>query len=206
MFVALILFALVLIYTFINIQQAFRVSGATVVWTETILKDICMLNYFEWLPLIVSVLFGIVQFYPEMSNKRLKLTLHLPMSENKILLGLLTYGFCCLASLFVLTIVTLTLGLNVYYPSEIVSYMLLSSLPWFLSGIAAYFLIVWICIEPVWRQRVFNTIIGGIFISYFMLSAKSGAYIYFIPYLILVAIASFLFTYYSMYRFKEGAQ
>ncbi|MDR0750823.1 MAG: ABC transporter permease [Tannerellaceae bacterium] len=203
---SLLVLAALMIYIFINVEQMFRINGATQVWTETILKDISVLTGIQWLPLILSILFGVSQFVPEMSNKRLKLTLHLPMSENRIMFSMLAFGLSGLLILYAITCIAIIGGLRIYYPQEIVLSMIESSLPWFLAGLAGYLFTAWICIEPVWRQRVFNTLIAAYALSFFMMSAKGGAYMPFIPYLLATIIVAHFFSFYSMYRFKDGSQ
>lgn len=206
LFLAIIVFACFIIYTFINVGQIFRVSGAVAVWTDTMLKDISLLPKMEWLPLIFSILFGASQFVPEMVNKRLKLTLHLPLPENKIMYAMLFYGIICLLLLYAAIYAVLIIGMGMYYPAEIVLSMFKLSLPWFLAGLIGYLFVAWICLEPVWRQRIFNSLIAICAINFFMIAAKSGAYVTFIPYLVVLIIVAYTFPFYSMSRFKEGAQ
>jgi len=203
---SLIIFAALIIYTFIDVEQMFRVGGATQVWTDTILKDINVLERMQWLPLILSVLFGLSQFVPEMTNKRLKLTLHLPMPESKTTFAMLAYGVLSLLSLFVIVYAAIIIGMSFYYPSEMIQNMFNSSLPWFMAGLTGYLFVAWICIEPVWRQRVFNSLIAVYALTFFMITAKSGAFSPFIPYLVVTTFVVFFFSFYSMSRFKDGAQ
>lgn len=196
-----------IIYTFINAAQVFRVGGAVQTWANIILKDMPVLpTVIKWFPLLIGVLIGLVQFIPEMTDKRLKLTLHLPLPETRILSSMLLYGSVVLFSFFLVMYLALFIGLQVYYPSEIVKAMTWQILPSLLGGIISYFFASWICLEPVWRQRVFNTLIaiGGLFL--FCIEAKSGAYSLFLPYLICIIIVGFFFPFYSTARFKDGAQ
>jgi hypothetical protein len=196
-----------IIYTFINTGQMFRVGGALQTWTNVILKDMAILpEIIKWFPLLAGCLLGLVQFVPEMTDKRLKLTLHLPLPESKILSSMLMYGILALLVIYILMYLALNIGLQLYYPSEIICAMTSQILPCFLGGIAAYFFVSWICIEPVWRQRIFNIIIAISGLSLFSFGAKSGAYIPFIPYLIAIVIIGFYFPFYSTARFKDGAQ
>lgn len=203
---SLVIFTAFLIYIFINIQEMFRVSGATGVWTDVILKDINLLSKLQWLPLLLGLLFGLSQFIPEMSNKRLKLTLHLPMSERKITFVMLMYGVLSLLGLYCMVYAVIVSALRIYFPAEIVWVMFCSSLPWFMAGLIGYLLVVWVCVEPVWRQRVFNSLIAVYALTFFMITARSGAFVPFIPYLSVATLVVFFFTFYSMCRFKDGAQ
>lgn len=202
----IIIFAGVLGYTFINIEQMFRISGATTVWTNTILKEVSILpQVITWIPLLAALLLAFAQFVPEMTDKRLKLTLHLPLPENKIMTTTLLYGICILFALYLITYILLLGGASLYYPSEIIIATIWESFPWFLAGFMGYLLAAWITLEPTWRQRISNTFIAVCALSAFFIEAKFGAYSTFIPYLILVTIVSFSFPFYSTARFKDGA-
>lgn len=203
---AFLVFGAFIIYTYINIRQMFRVGGAIQVWTDIILKDTSMLDKMEWLPLIFSILFALSQFVPEMTNKRLKLTLHLPMPESKIVFAMLAYGLSCLLALYIIVYIAIVGGMGIYYPSEIVWSIFEMSLPWFLAGLAGYLFVAWICIEPVWKQRVFNSLIAVYALTFFMIKAKSGALVPFTPYLVALILVICFFPFYSMFRFKDGAQ
>lgn len=203
---SVVVFAAFIVYTFINVEQMFRIGGATEVWADTILKDLSVLSKMQWLPLVLSIIFGLSQFAPEMSNKRLKLTLHLPIPENKIMFSMLAFGLTSLLAIYAIVYIVIMGGLSLYYPVEILLSMFKTSLPWFLAGLIAYLFVAWICLEPVWKQRVFNSLISIYAITFFMITAKSGALVPFMPYLIIAILVVYLFSFYSMCRFKEGAQ
>lgn len=204
--VAIILFACFITYSFINIEQLFRINGAVQTWVNIILKDITLLSGLEYLPILFGILLALAQYVPEMTNKRLKLTLHLPLSETKTIFSMLLYGFVVLTILFIVTYALLVSGMSFYLPYEIIMASVWTSLPWFIAGIIAYFLSAWICVEPVWRQRIFNTIIGICILSFFYIDSKSGAYASFLPYMIACLILVSFYPFYSMNRFKDGIQ
>ena len=202
-----ILLLTLIAYTFINTGQMFRIGGAVQTWANIILKGMPVLpEVLKWFPLLAGVLFGLVQFIPEMTDKRLKLTFHLPMPESKILTSMLTYGIICISSIFILLYIALFVGLQAYYPMEIISNMSWYLLPYLLGGITAYFLTCWTCLEPIWRQRIFNALIAIAGLSLFYIDAKSGAYLPFLPYLIGIVFIAFTFSFYAAARFKNGAQ
>ncbi len=204
--IGIILFGLIC-YTFINTGQLFRVGGAVQTWNTVILKDMPILpDVTQWIPLLVALLLGFFQFIPEITDKRLKLTLHLPISETRTISTLLLYGIVILLAAFIFTYIILLIGLSMYYPREVIVAMLWKSTPWFLAGILGYILSAWVCIEPVWRQRIYNSVIGLCILSFFFIGAKSGAYISFMLYLTVAVIISFSFPFYSTARFKDGAQ
>lgn len=204
---AVVVMAAACAYTFINTAQEFRAAGAVSVWNGVITKDAPLLPAFvKWLPALAGLLFAFAQFTPEMTDKRLKLTLHLPVREGRIVSALLSYGTAVLASIFVAVYAALVAGFGAYYPREIVSAMCLQTLPWFLSGLCAYLLTAWVCLEPVWRQRILNGAAGAILASPLLLGAPSGGYGPMVPYMIVFTLVCFSFPFHSVARFKQGAQ
>lgn len=202
-----IIFAGAIIYTFINIGQTFRVEGSVQAWADIILKDAPVFPLIlQWLPLLAALSVSFAQFIPEIMNKRLKLTLHLPMPETKIISIMLLYGLLMLVIAYLLTYAVLMSGLSFYYPSEIKVAAFEKSLPWFAAGIAGYLLAAWVCLEPVWKQRICNAFISVCILSLFFIKALSGAYFTLLPFLLIIIIVCYGMPFYSTARFKEGKQ
>ena len=202
-----IMLAAIFIYTLVNTEQVFRISGHVQVWSNIILKDASILpDIAKWFPLFAGILLGLVQFIPEMTDKRLKLTLHLPLPESKIILLMLLYGIVVLFAVYFLMYAILSVVLSFYYASEIIASMTWQVSPYVLGGLISYIFAAWICLEPLWRLRIFNalTAICGLYL--FFMDAKQGAYMTFLPYLVVIVIAGFCFPFYSAARFKDGAQ
>lgn len=196
-----------IVYTFINTGQIFRVSGAIEVWYSVITKDMPLIGgVMRWLPLLAGLMLAAAQFVPEMTNKRLKLTMHLPLPEGRIVASMLAYGTAALLFVFIVTYAVFISGFSFYYPREMISGAILMSLPWFMAGLCGYFLAAWICFEPSWRHRIFNALAGVSFLAFFFIGANSGAYAPMLPWLAVLTAVSFTFPFYSAARFKDGAQ
>jgi len=119
---------------------------------------------------------------------------------------MLLYGIAIVALLVLVSLPLLLWGLSRHFPAEIVRTSFQQLFPWFLAGPAAYLITSWVCLEPQWKQRVMNIVAALLFLSFFLLQAKSGAYGPFLPYLIVALMVSFFFSFYSTARFKEGVQ
>jgi len=194
------------VYSFMKLNEAIRMSGIVPVWEDAVQKDPALFSYFKYLPLIAGILLAITQYIPELQFKRLKLTLHLPLKENKILMTMLLYGVSVVALLLMITMPFLLWGISRQFPAEIVLKCFQQLTPWFLAGLVAYLMCSWVCIEPQWKQRIMNVIPALLLLSLFLLKAKSGAFRPFEPYLVVAVIVSFFFPFYSTARFKEGVQ
>lgn len=202
--IILLTFIGVILYSFINISQNLRVGGVDQVWDLIVQKGIYYFGYIKYLPLMAGVLLAITQYVPEMSNKRLKLTLHLPIPESKIMLTMLSYGIINLCIIFILAYSAIYIGTRYYFPSEIACWNAVVTLPWLLGGITTYLLTAWICIEPVWKQRILNGVLAIIIVALFYFDATPGAYSTSIIYLLIITVMSITFSFYSLIRFKDG--
>jgi hypothetical protein len=194
------------IYSFMEIFEGIRMIGKVAYWESVIQKDTALFPYFRHIPLFGGFLLAITQYLPELQNKRLKLTLHLPLNETRIVSLMLGYGFAVLSLLLFITLPALLLGLSRSFTTEIVHAAFWNILPWFIAGPAAYLLTAWICFEPLWKLRIPNIIASMYALSVFLIGAKSGSYQPFIPYLAAFVAVAFSFPFYSVIRFKEGIQ
>ncbi|MDR0814893.1 MAG: hypothetical protein LBN37_03975, partial [Bacteroidales bacterium] len=173
-------------------------------WEGLIQKGIDFFTALKFLPLLLGILLAVTQYVPELQSKRLKLTMHLPLPESKIIATMLHYGLVVTLLFVIVSIFLLLWGLTLHFPREIVSGAFELILPWFLAGPASYLIASWICLEPLWKQRILN-LIGGIgALSFFFIDAKAGAYRTFDLWLIAIAAIAFLFPFFSTLRFKEG--
>lgn len=202
----LLAFAAAAIHSFMKIAEDLRISGAAVYWELVIQKDPAMFPLFEYLPAIAGVLTALAQFIPELQYKRLKLTLHLPLNDDAILLTMSAYGTAVVTAVATIAGSVLLWGLSANFPSEIVGATFRRILPGFMAAPAAYFLAAWICLEPRWSRRVLNFIPGALALSLFFIRAKSGAYCPMIPWLAGLMAAAFFFVFQSTARFKDGVQ
>ena len=96
--------------------------------------------------------------------------------------------------------------LKQYMADELVSHIILSSLPWYSAGIVAYLMTYAACVEPSWKMRSILIISAiGLIRVHFLLEVPQS-YNGFIPILFLYDIATILLILRSMVRFKEGYQ
>lgn len=202
--IILLVFTGILIYSFINISQGLRLNGIDQIWDMIVQKGVHYFEFIKYAPLMAGVLLAITQYAPEMTSKRLKLTLHLPLPESKIMLTMLSFGILSLSIIFALTYLCIYCGTRYYFPAEIASWNSIVTLPWLLGGVATYLLATWICIEPVWKQRVLNSLIAILIVVLFYFDASPDAYSYSMIYLIILTLTSIAFCFYSLIRFKDG--
>lgn len=194
------------LYAIMQIQRVITIRGAAHLWEILLIKDNVFIESIQDIPLVSGALFAIAQFVPEMIRKRLKLTLHLPLSQTRISMTMLSYGAAVLVLLFGIQLVTLFVYLRSVLAIELVTHIIYTALPWFLAGISAYGLTAWICLEPTWTRRIVDTFISvGTLRLYFIASspqAYNGLMIIMILFSFVMVYTSFI----SIHRFKAGIQ
>lgn len=159
-----------------------------------------------YVPLLTGILLAAVQFFPEMQRKCLKLTLHLPYSQKKMILAILAFGLLALAACFATSFIIMGIYLPQHFTGELVRHILLSAVPWFLAGGAGYLFVAWICLEPTWKRRVLNLIIAALICRIYFLAPAPEAYNSFLPVLTLYTLLIASLSWISVVRFKAGKQ
>ena len=194
------------LYCTLRLGRMIDLKGTQHFWEVMLQRGVVFIEILEYIPVLIGVLWAIVQFAPEMHNKCLKLTLHLPVSQLKMTMAMLGSGFLLLLACFGLNLVVIALFFSRYFAAELVTSVLLTALPWFLAGLAGYLLFSWICLEPTWKRRVFNGILAVFILRIFFLSPTPQAYRGFLPYLAGAILLLFPLAWHSIIRFKEGKQ
>jgi hypothetical protein len=145
---------LVLLFIMLNVSYDMEQMTPKGFWGFVILQFYPFFMDLQYLPFLAGIVMAAAQFAPEMNASRLKLTLHLPVKENTLLFQMISIGFFLLITLFIIIAVLLAVISRIYFPVEVVSFVLGSSFLWFAGGLAAYFLASAIIVEPIWSRRL----------------------------------------------------
>lgn len=188
----------------LTVRHDLLMKDAEIYWSEILYQKYVYFSIFKFLPLITGLLIGLAQFIPETVDKRIKLSLHLPVNEEEIVLKMAGIGTALVLLIFTLLFAVMYGWSLVYFPVEIVNKMAVSIIPWFLSGLAAYFLASFVILEPIWKYRILYILTGGAFITLFYKSNVSGSYQpAILPLLVCVLMLS-ISSLFSIYRFRKG--
>lgn len=199
------IFSLLLcLYVTLNLHRLCNLRGAAHFWEAALTKDAIFIQLLHYMPLLLGIAAALVQFIPEMLQKRIKLTLHLPCNYFYSIGSMLLFGLCMLCCIFLLNLSALGIALRSIFAPEIVSHILLTALPWYLSGLTAYVLCAWICLEPNWKRRVLNGIVSACILRIFFMSDTPEAYNRFLPILAVYTLLICTLPFISVERFKTG--
>ena len=178
-------------YALLRVQRVITFKGAAHVWEVMLEKEVVFIDILQYLPALLGVLLAVVQFVPEMAQKRLKLTLHLPFPQWKMILLMSGIGLGALALLFIVQTAVLWGYFHALQAPELVARILLTA---------------WICLEPTWKRRLANLLIAVGVCRIFFLSDTPQAYDGMLSWLALLLVCSLFFPLLSVYRFKQGCQ
>ncbi|QZE15244.1 hypothetical protein K4L44_05265 [Halosquirtibacter laminarini] len=193
-------------YLYFKVNRAIRFTGLEHLWDVVVNRNQFLFGELKFFPLACGIVFALAQYVPEMIQNRIKLSLHLPLKESTIIWNMLGFGYGSLTILFLWIMITLTCYLQSIFPIQIILNIWTTILPWIFAGYMGYGLAAWICMEPSWRRRALNLIIGAAIIPFFFLSNVPGAYQGTLIYCMTLPLYVVGFSFLSVYRFKTGVQ
>ena len=192
------------VYACIDAVSMLHDMGGTFFYSTLLTGNIALMTQLKYLPLAIALLIGLPQFLPEITNKRIRLTLHLPVGSTAVVYTMVLYGlavFCC-TLLPALLITTATLAAS--FPAEVVVATLQTLLPWLLGGMTAYFFTAMIAFEPVWKFRFGYILIAYLTLRFFYLGYGVGNAVTAYPLLLVITLVSSLAVIYTSHRFNKG--
>lgn len=195
------------VYVILNIKSAISNWGMSSIWLNMIQKDVSMVNVITYLPLVIGIAIGVAQMIPEMSHKRLKLTLHLPCSHLRLISIMLGTALVELLAIYILQLAFILCYDYTILPGVLVLRVMLTMLPWYLAGMCAYLFVASICLEGTWYMRVIIALIGvAVTMTMFKQQEAMGAYNCSMWLLVIITMLVAILSFGSVARFKEGLQ
>lgn len=193
-------------YCLLNVSRIVEFKGAVHLWQVMLERDAVFVDLLTYLPVLAGLLMAVFQFIPEMQQNRLKLTLHLPYPHYRMIAAMLLYGTSMLCVTYLVSLGMIGICFDAVVARELFARVMLTALPWYVAGQAAYFLTAWVCLEPTWKRRILNMLVGMGVLRVFFLAQAPEAYNAFLPWLALYTLLLSLLAMLSVYRFKTGEQ
>ena len=198
----LVLYTLYILYPF---MQPISAGVLNKMWEVMIERNIVFVEGLKYIPVSFGILLALAQMIPETLQKRLKLTLHLPYSDQCITNALLSYGWV-LTLMVALFIEGVTFMVTApYLPYELVRRILLTALPWCMAGVVGYSLICWVVLESTLLRRILFGILSVGFVHlYFLASFPESETPGMLLLLFLLVVYSAMLPHYSITRYRLG--
>ena len=147
-------------WLWLTIRRLFLQDHPEIVWYRVMDLGQSPWTPLTFVPILCGVLFCVFQFWPEMRDERMRISLHLPCPIASLILAHLIYGLGFLAVLFTLDSAALSLMLAQFFPAETQRLAVSTCLPWFMAGLYAYLCAAWCILEPQRRVKSVGLILG----------------------------------------------
>jgi hypothetical protein len=157
---------------------------------------------FRWIPILVALLIGVSQYAPEVLQKRIKLTLHLPRPEMSMLYTMVLYGFICLSAIMLICMGLFFTADAYFMPQEMHVMAIKALVPYIMAGYVTYAFVAMIAMEPNWSYGFFYLILAYFIVNDLFLNNPDtwGT----MPVLLLILVIASLGMLYTANRFKLG--
>lgn len=206
-FISLAVALLVAVYVILSTNSVIKENGIVSLWLMMLLKDVSYVDSVTYIPLAIGLALGIAQMAPEVTQKRLKLTLHLPVPQFRLVAMMLATGLSELLVIYLLQAgVILVYDATILHP-ELVGRVFLTMLPWYLAGFIGYLFVTAVCLEGTWRMRILLSLAGvAVLLVMFLQSGTMAAYNRMLAIIAVFICIITIFPFGSVLRFKEGHQ
>lgn len=194
----------VAIFVCLRLHNSFRLGDPASNWGSWVFNSSTFFLRYNYLPVLTGLLLAVVQFLPEILNKRIRLFLHLPLNEEKAVVLHLLIGVLLLAlAVTPAVVLILTVGLW-YFPIEFAGTALSILTPWLLAGVTAYFIASGVLLEQNWRFRITYLILLVGVVRLFFLDGFYHAYTPALLWIVPVTAAWISLPIIACYRFRKG--
>lgn len=202
--VCLLLAALLAVYAIMCVRRVGASHGVEHIWLIMLMKDQTFIDAIKYFPPIAALAIGVAQMSPEMQQKRLKLTLHLPYPQSRLVAAMVGAGLVECVAIFLLQAVAIAVYYRSVVTSEMTWHVMLTTLPWYLAGLNTYLFTAAVCLEGRWRRRVAVGLVGVGVVSVYYMQSVPQAYNGMLFGAVLFTLLLMLLSINSVNRFKEG--
>nr|WP_319392290.1 hypothetical protein [uncultured Desulfobacter sp.] len=166
----------VLLFIYVSTRRLFILDHPEVVWYRVLHLGRIHYGLLKYIPLISGILIACFQFLPEMWGERFRLSLHLPVSPAFVALSHLVVGITVYCAMALVDLCGLGLITGLFFPWQGIKISLLTALPWTMAGAGAYLGMALALLEPDFRLKAVNLIIGAGVTGLYLQDVDPGAY------------------------------
>lgn len=188
----------------VDIRRQLQAEHAEMIWYQAIHIQSLFYSDIRYIPLLSGICLAVVQFVPEILQKRMRLSLHLPVDREGLLALFLALGLGLYAVLALLDAAALWAVCRCYFPLEVALAGLSTILPWHYAGFVGYLGASLILLEPAWSRRIFVLLIFSGFISLLFSGSGYCRLNPALPWLMMLAPLFFLMVFQGGFRFQQG--
>ncbi|MFH1139628.1 MAG: hypothetical protein V1816_26420 [Pseudomonadota bacterium] len=189
---------------FLEQRELFELKHAVVIWNSIIFKKIQFYSEVKYSAVLAGMVLALAQFIPETLKQRLRLLFHLPVAHNNSVYTMIGVGLTGVVFIVFINVVVMSWIIATYYPWDVVRSALLTSAPWFISGLVAYFWVVLAALEPNQVRKILFGGAGFLILSLYLSSCSINAFEHSLWRYLLLALLLAPTAILPAHRFKRG--
>ncbi len=193
-------------YVNLNVRQFFTMNDPINVWIFFIQQKALYYTVLKYIPVILAIVLALVQFFPEMTKNRYRLTFHLPFNETISLFLMVAVGLLVMLLISILYIIGLSITGTIYFPIELTTSSLITVTPWLLAGFITYLGMSSIVVDPSWKYRLVYMLLFAPFIQSLFLEKIYCQYTRSIGLYLLFSILYIPIIIFPGYRLRKGSR
>lgn len=197
----------VVFYIFMIVENKMTLTGAKTYTMNVLYSNPPIIYYslLRYIPILIAICVGVSQYMPEVVQKRIRLTLHLPLDNRRLFLSMELFGLLLITVANVVLFSLFYWKNHALFPTEVTHPVEATALAWFLAAYVVYNYIAMTALEPNRVRQVVYAITGVILLTlYFHEVPFHGAYAASTPALALLAVATCPLMLFSGFRFNKG--
>lgn len=166
----------ILFYLYVATRRLFILDHAEVVWYRVLHLGQIHYGFLKYIPLLSGILLSCFQFLPEMWGERFRLSLHLPVRPEFVTLAHLLVGLTLFWAMGLVDLCGLGLTTGLFFPWQGIKISLVTALPWTMAGAAAYLGMALALLEPDFRLKAVNLVMGAGVAGLYLQNVDPGAF------------------------------
>jgi len=205
-------FILAAIYIVIDIKIALEISyqvrflEANTYWYQVIVMGKIFFKDLIFYPSLIGLVIAFTQYMPEINANRLKLTLHLPLKENFILIFMVGFGALVLLLINLVGLGIFSILTSRIFPWQLLIHTWITIYPWLLAGFAIYWAAAAIFVEPIWLKRIFLIIFSIGYLSFLFYNSGFSIYLHSWYWFTITTLLFTISILYTGQRFRRGVE
>lgn len=152
-------------YLWLAIRHQFQIEHSEMIWYWAFELRRLLYGQIMYLPALTGVVIAIAQFGPEMIGGRFRLSLHLPLRGDLLVLAWVGIGASLGLLLAALDAAGLYWIVGRWFPHEAAVSAVLTALPWLLGGWIGYFGATLVLLEPSAPRRLIYLGLAAAFLA-----------------------------------------
>lgn len=195
----------VIAYAYLKLRSMYMGNDPVTLWLHVVGRDYFYFGLVSTALSVSALWIGIQQFYSEVEKKRFRISCHLPLSETKVMLSIVSFGVGLVVLFGLADMALLSIAVSQFFPSDIIKAAAVVMLNYTAGAVMLYFTGLVLTLEPEWKHKLLLAFIllpvtTFVFQPSVYNDAPSSMLMSFILLLITAPVVLF-----PAYRFRKGA-